>query len=106
MLWRSHGFLPRAVSVELGLADEVVVAAPGPDLLKPRNDEDAHVKSNTQFLSSVGCSHLFGVHDPCGTHSIWYYLFLPSLTSSEMAISEIFHVALRVGPVTLMLSGG
>ena len=77
------------------------MAAPGPDLLKPRNDEDAHVKSDTQFLSLVGCSHLFGVHDPCGTHSIWNYLFLLGLTSSEMAISEIFHVALRVGLVTL-----
>ena len=107
ILWRSHGSLPRAVGAELGLADEVVVVvAPGPDLLKPRNDEDAHVGSGTQFLSSVGCSHLFGVHDPCGTHSIWYCLFLLGLTSSEMAILEIFHVALRVGPMTLRLSRG
>ena len=54
----------------MGLADEVVVAAPGPDLLKPHNDEDAHVGLGTQFLSSAGCSHRFGVHDPWGTHSI------------------------------------
>ena len=82
------------------------MAAPGPDLLKPRNGEDAHVGSGTQFPSSVGCSHLFSVHDPCGPHNIWYRLFLMGMTSSEMAISEIFHVALRVGPVTLRLSGG
>ena len=82
------------------------MAAPGLDLLNPCNSEDAHVGSDTQFLSSVGCSHRFGVYYPCGTHSIWYCLFSLSLTSSEMVISEIFHVALRVGPVTLRLSGG
>ena len=82
------------------------MAAPSLDLLKPRNCEDAHVGSDTQFLSSVGCSHRFVVHDPCGTHSIWYCLFLLGLTSCEMVISEIFHVALRVRPMTLRLSGG
>ena len=82
------------------------MAAPGPDLLKPRNGEDAHVESGTQFLSSTGCSHRFGVHDSYETHSIWYCLFLLGLTSSEMTISEIFHVALLVGPVTLRLLGG
>ena len=76
-----------AASAELGLADEVVVAAHGPVLLKTRNGEDAHVGSNTQFISSVGWSHLFGVHDPYGTHSIWYCLFSLGLTLSEMAIS-------------------
>ena len=81
------------------------MAAPGPDLLKPRNGGDAHVESSTQFLSSVRCSHRFDVHDPCGTQSIWYCLFLLGLISSEMAISENFHVALHVGPVTLSLSG-
>ena len=81
------------------------MAEPGPNLLKPRNTEDAHVGSSTQFISSTGCSHRSGVHDPCGTRSIWYCLFLLGLTSSEMAISEIFHVSLRVGPVTLRLSG-
>ena len=74
------------------------MAAPGPDLLKPCKGEDAHVRSGTQFLSLAGCSHRFSVHDPYGTHSIWCCLFLLGLTSSEMAISEIFHVALRVGP--------
>ena len=82
------------------------MAAPSPDLLKPRNDEDAHVGSGTQFLSLAGCSHLFGVHDPYGTHSIWYSLFLLGLTSFEMVISEFFHATLRVGLVTLRLSGG
>ena len=82
------------------------MAAPGPDLPKPRNDEDAHVGSGTQFLSLTRCSHRFGVHDPYGTHNIWYCLFLLGLTSSEMAILEIFHAALCVGPVTLRLSEG
>ena len=88
---------------QLGLVDKVVVAASGPDLLKPRNDGDAHVGSGTKFLSSARCSHLFGVHDPCGTHSIWYCLFLLDLTSSEMVISGIFHVAFLIRPVTLRL---
>ena len=87
ILQRSHGSLSRAVGVELKLADEVVVPTPSPDLLNPRNDEDVHIGSGIQFLSSTGCSHLFGVHDPCGTHSIWYYPFLLGLTSSEMATS-------------------
>ena len=82
------------------------MAAPVLVLLKPRNDEYAHVGSSTQFISLAGCSHRFSVHDPCGTHSIWYCIFLLGLTSYEMAISEIFHVALRVVPVTLRLSGG
>ena len=82
------------------------MAASGPDLLKPRNGEDSHVRSGTQFPSSAGCIHRFSVHDPCGTHNIWYCLFLFGLTTFEMVISEIFHVALRVGPVTLRLSGG
>ena len=63
------------------------MAALGPNLLKPHNGGDAHVGSGTQFLSLAGCSHLFGVHDPCGTHNIWYCLFSLGLTSSEMAIS-------------------
>ena len=74
--------------------------------LRPCNGEDVRVGSGIQSLSSVGCSHRFGVHDPCGTHSIWYCLFLLGLTLFEMATSEIFHVALRVGLVTLRLSGG
>ena len=49
---------------------------------------------------------MFGVHDPCGTHSIWYRLFWLGLISSGMAILETFRVVLRVGPVTLRLSGG
>ena len=82
------------------------MATPGLDLLKPRNSGDAHVGSGTQFLSLAGCSHMFGVHDPCGTHSIWYCLFSLGLTSYEMTILENFHVALRLGPMTLRLLGG
>ena len=74
--------------------------------LRSCNDEDVRVGSGIQSLSSIGCSHRFNVHDPCGTHSIWYCLFLLGLTLSEMATSEIFHVALRVGLVTQRLSGG
>ena len=96
----------RVVGAELGLADEVVVVAPGPDLLKPRNGKGAPVGSGIQFPSSVGCSNLFGVHDPYGTHSIWYYPFLLGLTSSEMATSKNVHVAPHARPVTLRLSGG
>ena len=82
------------------------MAAPSPNLLKPRSSEGAPVGSVIQFLSLVGCNHLFGVRDPCGTHSICYCPFLLGLTSSEMATSENFHIALLVGPVTLRLSGG
>ena len=75
-------------------------------LLRPRNGEDVRVGSGIQSLSSIGCSHRFNVHDPYGTHSIWYCLILLGLTLSEMATSEIFHVALRAGLVTLRLPGG
>ena len=105
-LWGSHGFLRKAVGAELGLAEEVVVAGLVPALLRPYNGEDVCVGSRIQSLSSIGCSHWFGVHDPSGTHSIWYCLYLRGLTLFEMATSGIFHVALRVGLVTLRLSGG
>ena len=75
-------------------------------LLRPCSDKDVRVRSGIQSLSSVGCSHQFDFHDPCGTHSIWYCLFLLGLTLSEMATLEIFHIALRVRPVTLRLSRG
>ena len=103
---RSHGFLPKETGAELRLADEVVVAGLVLALLRPRNGEDVHVGSGIQSLSSVGCNHQFSVHDPYGTHSIWYCLFVLGLTLSKKATSEIFHVALRVGPVTLRLSRG
>ena len=79
----------------------MVAAAPGQDLPEPRSGGDAHVGSGIQFLFLAGCIRLFGVHDPYGTHNIWYRLLSLGLTSSGMAISGIFHVALRVGPVTL-----
>ena len=82
------------------------MAISGPSLMKPRNDGEAHVRSGTQFLSLAGCSHLFGAYDPYGTNSIWYCLFLLDLTSSEMAILGIFHVALCIGPVTQVVGGG
>ena len=44
---RSHGFLPRVAGVELELADKVMGAVPGPDLLRPRSGEDDHVGSGT-----------------------------------------------------------
>ena len=75
-------------------------------LLRPRNDEDVRVGSSIQSLSSVRCSHRFGVHGPYGTHIIWYCLFLLGLTLSKMATSENFHVAPRIRPVILRLSGG
>ena len=56
-------------------------------LLRPRNGVDVLVGSSIQSLSLAGCSHQFGVHDPCGTHSIWYYLSLLGLTLSGMATS-------------------
>ena len=75
-------------------------------LLRPRNGEVVRVGSGIQSPSSVGCSHRFDVHDPCGTHSIWYCLFLLGLTLFGMATSEIFHFVLRVEPVILRLSKG
>ena len=86
--------------------NEVAAVAPGLNLPEPRSSGDAHVGSGIQFLFLARCSHLFGVYDACGTHSVWYRLLSLGLTSSRMAISGIFHVALRVGPVTLRLSGG
>ena len=44
---------------------------------------------------------MFGVHGPCGTHNIWCRPFSQGLTSSRIATSGTFHVALRVGPATL-----
>ena len=85
---------------------EVGAAAPGPDLPKPRNGGDAHVGSGIQFLSLAGCSRLFSVHGPYGTHGTSYCLLSMGLTSSRTTISEIFHVALCVGPVILRPSGG
>ena len=82
------------------------MAAPGPDFPEPRSCGDAHVGSGIQFLFLARCSRLFGVHDPCGTQSIWYRLLSLGLTSSGMAISRIFHVALRIRPMTLRPSGG
>ena len=41
--WGSHGFLLKVANVELGLVDEVIREVPGPDLLRPRSSEDAHV---------------------------------------------------------------
>ena len=79
--------LRRWACTELGLADEVVVAGLVLALLRPRNGEDVRVGSGIQSLSSVGCCHRFGVHDPCRTHSICYCLFLLGLTLSEMATS-------------------
>ena len=82
---RSRGFLPKAAGAELELADKVVVAGLVLALLRPRKGKDVRVGSGIQSLSSVEYSPRFGVHEPCGTHSIWYYLFLLGLTLFEMA---------------------
>ena len=82
------------------------MATPGLDLLRPRSGEDVHVGSGIQFPSSTGYSRLFGVHDPYGTHSTWYCLFLLGLSSSKMVTLGISHAAPLVGPVILRQSGG
>ena len=79
---------------------------PGPDLLRPRSNEDVHVGSGIQFPSSAGCNHLLGVHDPYGIHNTWLSLFLLGLSSSETTTLKTFHAAPRVGPVILRLSRG
>ena len=89
------------VGAELGLVDEVVAAAPGPDLLRPCIGEDVHVGSGIQFPSSVGYSSLFAVHDSYGTHSTWYCPFLLGMSSSVMDTLGNYHVAPRVEPVIL-----
>ena len=95
-----------AVGVEMESVDEVVAVVPGLELPKPRNGGDAHIRSGIQFLSLTRCSILFDFYEPYGTYSIWYHLVLLGLTSCGMAISEIFHVALRVEHVTLRPLGG
>ena len=105
-LRRLHGFLLRAADAELGLADEVVVAELAPALLGPRIGRGVLVGSSIQSRFLAGCSHLFGVHGPCGTHSIWCHPFSRGLTSSGIATSGTVHVVLRVGPATLRPSEG
>ena len=97
---RSHGFPPRVVGVELVLADEVIGAVPGPDLLRPRSGKDVHVRSGIQFPSSAKCNQLFGVHDPYGIHNTWLSLSSLGLSSSETTTLKTFRVASHVGPVT------
>ena len=79
---------------------------PGPDLMRPRSNEDVHVGSGIQFPSSARCNHLFGVHDPYGIHNTWLSLFSLGLSSSEMATLKTFCATSRVGPVTSRLSRG
>ena len=79
---------------------------PSLDLLRPRSGEDVHVGSGTQFLSSAGCNHLFGVHDPYGIHNTWLSLSSLGLSSSETATLKTFHAASHVGPVTPRLLRG
>ena len=84
----------------------MIGAVPSPDLVRPRSGEDVHIELGIQFPSSVGCNHLFGVHDPYGIHNTWLSLFLLGLSSSETATLKTFSVAPRVGPVILRLSRG
>ena len=81
---RSHGFLLRVAGVELELADEVIGAVLGPDLLRPRSGKDVHVGLGIQFTSSAGCNHLFGVHDPYGIHNTWLSPSSLGLSSSKL----------------------
>ena len=81
-------------------------AVPGPDLLRPRSDEDVHIGSGIQFHSSTGCNPLFGVHDPYGIHNIWLSLILLGLSSSKIATLKIFRAAFLVGVVIPRLLRG
>ena len=51
------------------LAEEVIGAVLGPDLLRPRSGKDVHVGSGIQFPSSAVCNHLSDVNDPYGIHN-------------------------------------
>ena len=88
------------------LADEVIEAVPGSDLLRSRSDEDVHVGSGIRFPSSDGCNHLFGVRDPNGIHNTWLSLSLLGLSSFETATLKTFRAASLVGPATPRLSRG
>ena len=81
-------------------------AVPSPDLLSPRSGEYVHVGSGIRFPSSTGCNHLFGVHDPYGTHNTWLSFSLLGLSSFETATLKTFRGASHVGPVTPRLSRG
>ena len=72
------------------LADEVMGAVLGPDLLRPRRDEDVHIRSSIQFPSSVGCNHLFGVHDPYRIHNTKLSLSSLGLSSFETPTLKTF----------------
>ena len=56
ILQRSHGYLSRAVGAELKLANEVVAAALGPDLLKPKMSTSDQVFNFFPQLDAVICS--------------------------------------------------
>ena len=76
---------------------------PSSDLLEPCNGRDVHVGLGIRFLSSTEYSHLFGVHDLCGTHSTSFLLGPPS---SKTVTLKTSHVAPRIGLETLRSSGG
>ena len=56
---------------------------------------------NTLFLFSIVCNYPCGVHSPCGTRSIWCYLWRRDLTSSVLAILRIVRSVLRAELATL-----
>ena len=72
--------------------------------MRPHKGEDVCVGSGIQSLSLVGCSHWFGVHDPCGTHSIWYCLFLLGPTIVQGCFW--WFLISRLGVVSLVLFMG
>ena len=90
----------------MGLVDEVVEEVSGSDLLEPHNGRDVHVGLGIRFLSLIEYSHLFGVHDLCGTRSTWSCLFLLGSSSSETATLKSSHTAPRIGHETPRPSWG
>ena len=78
------------------MADEVMGAAPGPDLLRPQSDEDAHVGLGIQFPSLAECNHLSSVHDPYGIRNTWLSPSLLGLSLSEIATLKIFRATSHI----------
>ena len=80
------------------LANEVMGAVPGPNLLRPR--------PGILFPSLAGCNHLFSVSDPYGIHNTRLSLSLLGMSSFKTATLKTFRAASHVRPVTPRLSRG
>ena len=79
---------------------------PGPDLLRPRSDEDVHVISGINFLPQLDAIICSVSMIPVEFTISWLSLFSLGLSSSEMATLKTFCVVSRVRPVTPRLSSG